>query len=677
MDANPDAKHEKIRSKAERLVSDMPIEKRLAISENVDELMHELQVYHVELELQNEELRSTQSYLESALQLHTDLFNRIPVGSLIVTVQGVIVKANEFFCSMVSRTMDEVNGKSLANFIIRDDHQVFYSLFPGFFKSPDKKALKMKLEGKNKTIREVEITGQKVNYSLLLPKGLAQGPYLLLTLIDQTQHNAVFRALEAATVRANDLSVKALESSRAKSTFLANMSHEIRNPLNAVIGFSQLIDRQPGMSKQVKDYNSRILRSGEHLLSLVNDVLELSKIEAGRNELKERTIVLRELMEEVILVYKELAHEKSLSLNYYPADDLPELIRVDDHKLRRVLINLISNAIKFTEKGHVNIVISHTKDSDNSSLLQVSVVDTGVGIADHEKSRLFERFEQTSAGIQKRSGSGLGLSLVFELLQLMDGEISVRSRVQEGSDFTFTIPLKRVESTPVITSTRQRIQGIKSLDYKKNRILVAEDDDSNRRYLIDLLQDVGFDVVDDIRCVADDSVDLIIADVNSSIFRTAISAEGASSDFKLKKLPLIALSAIAFDEYDSAGLLSGNGFQGFLLKPYQIDDLLEMMRSILEISYEYVDLETGSTYGVNFPDPDLLQSQLKVMEPKWRRELLKAAMVADQHYFVELLDKVQDDMPALANYLRELSNGYNYTAIIRMLNDDSMCASKK
>jgi signal transduction histidine kinase len=228
-------------------------------------------------------------------------------------------------------------------------------------------------------------------------------------------------------------------ASRHKSEFLANMSHELRTPLNAIIGFSQVLRQRlfgPVNEKQ-EEYLDDILASGHHLLSLINDVLDLSKVEAGQVELEVATFSLREALERGVVMVREPATERGVAVGLEPAPDV-DLVDGDERRLRQVVFNLLSNAVKFTPQGGSVVVSSARVDGE----VQVSVTDTGPGIATEDRERIFDEFQQTEVGVQQREGSGLGLALSKRLVELHGGRIWVESEPGHGSCFVFTLPIR-------------------------------------------------------------------------------------------------------------------------------------------------------------------------------------------------------------------------------------------
>ena len=281
----------------------------------------------------------------------------------------------------------------------------------------------------------------------------------------------------------------------AKSQFLSNMSHELRTPLNIILGFTQLLLRNPTIDIQQRDYLDTINRSGEDLLTLINDVLEMSKIEAGRVTVNNTNFDLYELLDRLQQMFTLKARSKGLDLVFQRSHDLPQYICADESKLRQVLVNLIGNAIKFTQTGHVGLIVqAETNLSENTSLLGFSVEDTGCGIDTRDFNRLFEPFVQTATGYQVQEGTGLGLPISQRFVRLMGGDLSVESVVGKGSVFAFTIQTKVVvpDAVPKPKPSLQ-VVGL-APDQPNYRILITEDKRENRRLLIELLTPLGFEV---------------------------------------------------------------------------------------------------------------------------------------------------------------------------------------
>jgi CHASE2 domain-containing sensor protein/CheY-like chemotaxis protein/nitrogen-specific signal transduction histidine kinase len=325
--------------------------------------------------------------------------------------------------------------------------------------------------------------------------------------------------LERETTRAKQAEDAATAANQAKSTFLANMSHELRTPLNVILGFSQLMGRSPDLPPEQQEHLGTITRSGEHLLTLINQLLDLSKIEAGRATLNETAFDLYYLLDDLQTMFRLKADSKGLQLLFNRTPDVPQYVRTDEVKLRQVLINLLSNAIKFTKAGKVLVRVSAVVgagitrwavEQQTTSLnppLQGSVVkengqhtitfeveDTGSGIAQEELDKLFQPFVQTNIGQQLQEGTGLGLTIVRSFVQLMEGEITVSSLVGKGSVFKFNIKLSVVGTADIKSQQPTRRVLAVEPNQPSYRILIADDALENRQLLIKLLSPLGFEL---------------------------------------------------------------------------------------------------------------------------------------------------------------------------------------
>ena len=375
---------------------------------------------------------------------------------------------------------------------------------------------------------------------------------------------------------------RALAASRAKSAFLANMSHELRTPLNGVLGFAQLLSRRKNRDAEDQEGLATIMRSGEHLLGLINDVLSLSKIEAGRITIEETTFDVRTLVREVETVLRLRADEKRLRF-VIEVDDasLPPAVRGDQVRLRRILIHLAGNAVKFTEKGSVTL---RARWRDGRAHFEVE--DTGPGIAAGELARLFEPFVQSESGQRSKEGTGLGLALSRDLARLMDGDITVESTVGRGSRFVLDVRLPETAALPAVEARRVTALAPGQPEY---RVLVVDDTDVNRTVLCRLLAQVGFQVREASNGV--DALDvwrswkphLIWMDKRMAGIDGLEVTRRIRAEEKGTHTPIIALSASALDH--ERGEILAAGCDDFVAKPFREATIFEKLQQHLGVRY--------------------------------------------------------------------------------------------
>ena len=313
-------------------------------------------------------------------------------------------------------------------------------------------------------------------------------------LISCTMISAVAEAMRFANRKATEAEKKAQTANQAKSAFLANMSHELRTPMNAILGYSQLMQREVKISPEHNEYLSIINRSGEHLLALINEVLEISKIEAKQITIEQENFNFHNLIRDLNKMFELKASSKGLLLEFLDVEKTYKYIIADETKLKIILINLIGNAVKFTQNGKINIQFSHQNESENTQFLIVKIIDTGPGIAKEEQVNLFKYFLQTESGKQSKSGTGLGLAISQDYAKMMGGDITATSTEGVGSTFTVRIEIKEGKKELVKSElTTNRVIGL-APGQKNYRILVAEDIIENRQLLVKLLKLTGFDV---------------------------------------------------------------------------------------------------------------------------------------------------------------------------------------
>jgi signal transduction histidine kinase/CheY-like chemotaxis protein len=456
---------------------------------------------------------------------------------------------------------------------------------------------------------------------------------------------------------------QAIAANVAKSLFLANMSHELRTPLNAILGFSQLLERNPAVRQAERSHLEIIRNSGEHLLQLINDVLEMSKIEAGRTHVEETDLKLTELLDSVVGMFQARAQTKNLEVRGDFASDLPQFIRTDGRKLRQVLINLMGNAVKFTEKGSVTLRV--IRPSLTEKRLRFAVIDTGSGIAPEEQSLLFGNFSQTSSGLRQQEGTGLGLRISREFTKLLGGDIWVESTVKVGSTFFFEIVYADAEESTVSgsTQTQRTVIGVVS-DQLPRRLLIAEDREVNRVLLHTLLNIPGFEIkmVEDgqqaVEAAKSWQPDLIWMDMRMPVMdglEATKIIKGTYSNIKI-----VAVTASVF-EHQKQEILDA-GCDDFLRKPFKSNEVFELLTKHLGLSflYEGNPLETVKPPPVNtIPLPEAITA----LSTDWLNELEFLAATAKYSQLLEHIATIQTDHPQIAHYLSDLASNFRFDSI--------------
>lgn len=485
-------------------------------------------------------------------------------------------------------------------------------------------------------------------------------------------------------------------ANRAKSTFLANMSHELRTPLNAILGFTQIINRQRNLPNDVQENLGVIMRSGEHLLTLINQVLDLSKIEAGRITLNEKDFDLHRLLSDVEGMFTLKADDHRLRLVFIKSADLPKYIRTDEVKLRQVLINLINNALKFTEEGGVTVrakMIGASKSSvqnregvtssgisrrgnpESLSTLQFEVEDTGNGIAPEEMNLLFEAFAQTESGRQAKEGTGLGLPISRKFVQLMGGDITVNSRMGHGTTFAFDIQVQRVDSLDEQKTIARRHVLALEPDQPTYRILVVDDIDNNRQLLVKLFEPLGFEIreagngQEAVNLCESFKPHLIWMDMRMPVM------DGLEATRRIKLTPqgkatvIIALTASSLEEERS--IILEAGCDEFMRKPFRDEDIFELMQRRLGVRfvYEEYEAETATQADREKLSTEELTADIKSLSPEIRQRLIESIELGDIQLIDQALADVETRSPALAEEMTRLAHQFDYDMLLSWLQE--------
>jgi signal transduction histidine kinase len=440
-------------------------------------------------------------------------------------------------------------------------------------------------------------------------------------------------------------------ANRAKSTFLSNMSHELRTPLTAVIGLSHLMARSVNLNEAEKKNLEIINRSGNHLLSLINDVLEMSKIESGRVELLETSADVGALAREVAELLRNRAEQQGLTLTA-EIEGVPAALRVDAGKLRQVLVNLVGNAIKFTHRGEIALNLNAVPLSDAAVRLSVAVRDTGIGIASEDQERIFEPFAQMVTHATT-SGTGLGLSVSRQYLRMMGSELTIDSKPGAGSTFAFDLILPLASEPTANPPASGLVIGLEEKD-RGAKILVVEDNEDARYMLLELLTPLGFDVraaEDGERAVAmakEFCPQLVLMDWRMPKM-SGLEAARRILELETEKPPrILMVSANVFEEQRKQALAAG--IHAFLMKPLQEDELYAALETHLNIRF---CRETNPPMPIPAPDEaNLTAADLDVLSTIDRIALAEAICEVNPAKLRIALQGINVQFPALAARLK-------------------------
>jgi PAS domain S-box-containing protein len=489
---------------------------------------------------------------------------------------------------------------------------------------------------------------------------------------NSAQLQAANRQLHDANTQLQQAKADADAANRAKSTFLSTMSHEIRTPMNAILGYAQLMLRDPSLGSEAKANLKIIGRSGEHLLGLINDVLDMSKIEAGRTELNPATFNLPGLLDDLAAMFRLRAEAKALRFEMAVEGESVPYVVADEGKIRQVLINLLGNATKFTRHGLIRLHVTLEQRSEGRLWLLARVEDTGAGMADDEQRKLFEPFTQTSRGLQSQEGPGLGLAISRKYARLMGGDIAVASHLGKGSVFRFEIPIERGNAgIAVRRSASRRVVGLRAGTTVPG-ILVVDDHLENRDWLTKLLTSIGFSVrgADNgetaIRNWEEWNPRLILMDVHMPVMDGLEATRRIKADPRGKETIIVVLTASAMD--DDRRLVDQSGADGFVAKPCREEELLEEIRTLLNIAYDYQEVsgaEGQAPGGIAALSAALARLPLDLVEG-----LRSATLNGNKRVLDKLILQVRETEDAgSADALQELANKYQYDALTRLLEE--------